>query len=118
MLSRHFSHMAREIDGLIQTDYTNRILPREAQLKALEAQIIRHFLYNTLSAINWRAKMRGAQEISDMVGGPEQSARYAERRQRADPIEQEFLVQSSYRDTKRIRFDETLDYRLAWKVTS
>ena len=36
MLSRHFSHMAREIDGLIQTDYTNRILLREAQLRRVQ----------------------------------------------------------------------------------
>ena len=39
--------MAREIDGLIQTDYTNRILLREAQLKALEAQINPCLLYTS-----------------------------------------------------------------------
>ena len=39
MLSRHFSHMAREIDGLIQTDYTNRILLREAQLRRVEEKL-------------------------------------------------------------------------------
>ena len=114
MLSRHFSHMAREIDGLIQTDYTNRILLREAQLKALEAQINPHFLYNTLSAINWRAKMRGAQEISDMVEALSNLLRVTlNDDSRLIPLEQELSLVQSYIVIQRIRFDETLDYRLA-----
>ena len=114
MLSRHFSHMAREIDGLIQTDYTNRILLREAQLKALEAQINPHFLYNTLSAINWRAKMRGAQEISDMVEALSNLLRVTLNDDSGlIPLEQELSLVQSYSVIQRIRFDETLDYRLA-----
>ena len=114
MLSRHFSHMAREIDGLIQTDYTNRILLREAQLKALEAQINPHFLYNTLSAINWRAKMRGAQEISDMVEALSNLLRVTLNDDSGlIPLEQELSLVQSYIEIQRNRFDETLDYRLA-----
>ena len=113
MLSRHFSHMAREIDGLIQTDYTNRML-REAQLKALEAQINPHFLYNTLSAINWRAKMRGAQEISDMVEALSNLLRVTLNDDSGlIPLEKELSLVQSYIVIQRIRFDETLDYRLA-----
>ena len=67
MLSRHFSHMAREIDGLIQTDYTNRILLREAQLKALEAQINPHFLYNTLECIRSEALLYECDSIARMA---------------------------------------------------
>ena len=114
MLSRHFSHMAREIDGLIQTDYTNRILLREAQLKALEAQINPHFLYNTLSAINWRAKMRGAQEISDMVEALSNLLRVTLNDDSGlIPLEKELSLVQSYIVIQRIRFDETLDYMLA-----
>ena len=92
MLSRHFSHMAREIDGLIQTDYTNRILLREAQLKALEAQINPHFLYNTLSNL-LRVTLN---DDSGLI-----------------PLEQELSLVQFYIVIQRIRFDETLDYRLA-----
>lgn len=114
MLSRHFSHMAREIDGLIQTNYTNRILLREAQLKALEAQINPHFLYNTLSAINWSAKMHGAQEISDMVEALSNLLRVTLNDDSGlIPLERELSLVQSYIVIQRIRFDETLDYRLA-----
>ena len=37
-----------------------KLLSKDARLKALENQINPHFLYNTLEAVNWRAKAIGA----------------------------------------------------------
>ncbi|MDO4292337.1 MAG: histidine kinase [Eubacteriales bacterium] len=67
LLHRQFDHMARQISDLIASNYTNELLIKDAQLKALEMQINPHFLYNTLEAINWRAKAIGASAISLMV---------------------------------------------------
>ena len=66
-LNSHFITMAKEVDGLIQTVYADKILAREAQIKILESQINPHFLYNVLSTIDWTAKKYGVQEISDQV---------------------------------------------------
>ncbi len=55
-LHQRFDRMATQIRTLVDTNYKNELLRKEAQIKALESQINPHFLYNTLESINWRAK--------------------------------------------------------------
>ncbi|MFQ7005122.1 MAG: sensor histidine kinase [Ruthenibacterium lactatiformans] len=57
-------------------------------------------MYNTLSAINWRAKMRGAQEISDMVEALSNLLRVTLNDDSGlIPLEQELSGAVLYRDT-------------------
>lgn len=65
-LTNNFQEMINEINRLIQEDYKNKIVLRETQLKALQAQINPHFLYNCLSMINSKALMNGQTEISQL----------------------------------------------------
>lgn len=59
--------MVRETRHLVEEVYESKIQQREAEIKALQAQINPHFLYNTLSAINWMALRNGNDDISRMV---------------------------------------------------
>ena len=54
MLHKGFNDMAVEINDLIEKNYVNELLKKEAQLKTLESQMDPHFLYNTLDSINWQ----------------------------------------------------------------
>lgn len=62
-----FNKMSQQIKYLIDTVYKKQIAMKDAEINALQAQINPHFLYNTLEAINWKAKMNGVEEISDMI---------------------------------------------------
>lgn len=62
-LSRGFNTMVTEINTLIDTVYKTQILQREAEFKALQAEINPHFLYNTLDTICWQAKLSHNEEI-------------------------------------------------------
>lgn len=50
---------------------------KEAEIRALEAQINPHFLYNTLDSINWLAIDKEEHQISQMLKGLAQILRYS-----------------------------------------
>ena len=67
LLVRSFRRMMDEINRLIHEVYENKIALKEFELKALTAQINPHFLYNSLSVINWMAIRSNQREISKVT---------------------------------------------------
>lgn len=66
-LADSFNDMSTELENLVENVQTEQLTRKEVEIKALQAQINPHFLYNTLETINWHAQLKGAPEISDMV---------------------------------------------------
>lgn len=66
-LSKCFNKMSLEIDNLLNRVYKEQLTRKESELKALQAQINPHFLFNTLESINWMAQLNNVPEIRDMV---------------------------------------------------
>lgn len=64
VLVRTFTRMMDEINKLISQVYEAKIKLQKIEMKALQAQINPHFLYNSLSIINWKALEADNEEIS------------------------------------------------------
>lgn len=64
---RTFNKMSENIKNLIDTVYKEQIVMKQSEINALQAQINPHFLYNTLESINWKAKIHGDDEVSEMI---------------------------------------------------
>lgn len=59
--------MIADTRRLIDDVYSSRLKQKEYEIKALQAQLNPHFLYNVLSAINWHAITSDNMEISGIV---------------------------------------------------
>lgn len=66
-LAESFNHMTHRIHELIERVYKAQIMEKESELKALEAQINPHFLYNSLSTISWMARKVKAGNIDNLA---------------------------------------------------
>lgn len=77
IIAKRFNKMINNINELMQQVTNVTIKQKEAEIKALEAQINPHFLYNTLDTINWKAIEREEYEISTMINSLAKILRYA-----------------------------------------
>lgn len=108
-LHREFDRMANEIVAYIQTDYTNQILMKDAHIKALEAQIDPHFLYNVLASVNWRAKAIGEEQIPAMVEALSKLLRATLSGQDDDfTLKMEMELVNNYMTIQQIRYEDLL----------
>lgn len=67
-LSDSFEHMSVRIKRLMEKVRNEEIALRKTELKALQAQINPHFLYNTLDSIQWMCERGKNEDASKMVG--------------------------------------------------
>lgn len=113
MLYRGFGSMMKRIRTLINEVYLGKITQKEAELKALQAQINPHFLYNTLSLINWKALAAGEEDISRMTLAMSTFYRIALNRGRnVLQVEAELSNTRAYLEIQSMLHDGDFDYEI------
>ncbi|SDO25004.1 two-component system, sensor histidine kinase YesM [Paenibacillus sp. yr247] len=112
-LERRFNSMLQKMKELIQIEYKSKIEKRTAQLKAMQAQINPHFLYNALQSIGGVALSRNAPEIYEHVRALSELFRYTIKMKSdivtvADEIEHV----TNYLQIQKLRFQDMIHIQI------
>lgn len=112
-LEYDFSIMVNKVNTLINENYVKQLLIKETELKALQAQINPHFLYNTLASINGLAKMNGQDKISTMVKSLGNLLRSSVRNNEiVISMDEEFSLLKDYVTIQKLRYGNRLDFNI------
>jgi two-component system sensor histidine kinase YesM len=105
-----FNNMLDEIENLFTEVYKKQLLLKESELKALQAQINPHFIFNVLETISWEAKMSGNENITMMVHslGELLRSNFTFSNREKIKIEEELKYVNFYLDLQNIRFGDKI----------
>ncbi|WP_066190923.1 cache domain-containing sensor histidine kinase [Gracilibacillus timonensis] len=76
-ISNSFNRMIYKINELIKQVYEREMKEKQAELKALQAQINPHFLYNTLDTLYWMLYVKGEEKIGGLIVSLSSMLRYS-----------------------------------------
>ncbi|WP_168714410.1 cache domain-containing sensor histidine kinase [Niallia nealsonii] len=76
LLEKRFTTMVYKIKELIDKEYKSEIATKEAQFKALQAQINPHFLYNTLQLVGGMAVAHNTASVYTVISALSDMFRY------------------------------------------
>lgn len=108
-----FNQMVVEIKELINNNYVMALAEKESELRALQAQINPHFLYNTLDSLYWRALDAGNEEISEDILALSQLFRMVlSEGKGVTTVTQEKELLTRYLHIQKMRFSKRLDYKI------
>ena len=112
-LSDSFGHMVLRIQQLMVTVRQEEINLRKTELKALQAQINPHFLYNTLDSIAWMCEQGQNADAVRMVHALARLFRISiSKGHELIPIAKEIEHAESYLQIQQFRYQDIMDYRI------
>lgn len=112
-LYNQYQTMLEENNRYIKSEYENKMILMDTQMKALESQINAHFLYNTLEAINSLAEIEEAEDISVMALALGDMFRYSIKTKGAlVTLEKELAHVKNFVAIQQIRFDNGFRFEM------
>lgn len=110
-LTESFEHMVVQIKELVEKVRQEEVTLRKTELKALQAQINPHFLYNTLDAIAWLCEEERHKDAVEMVNSLAKLFRISiSRGHELITIEKEMQHAKSYLKIQNFRYKNQFTY--------
>lgn len=117
-IADHFNVMMKKVNEQMQMVREAGIREKDAEIRALEAQINPHFIYNTLDTINWMAIENDEQEISEMLSRFAQILRFQiQKSNQIITIREEIAYLEQYLYLQKVRFMDNFEYLIECQET-
>jgi len=108
-----FNRMLEQITGLMEDNRHVQKEKHRAEIKALQAQIDPHFLYNTLNTIYWKTKLKKSEEVGQMVMALSKLFQLGlNNGQEMTTIKKELLHVEQYLSIQQKCYDNLFEYRV------
>ncbi|MGD7043359.1 cache domain-containing sensor histidine kinase [Jeotgalibacillus proteolyticus] len=114
-LNLSYNQMVEHTNYLIRMVYEKELIRNQAELKALQAQINPHFLFNTLNALYWLLEEKEEEELADHVVAMSELFRYTISGPKKDEwvtLKTELDHVERYIQLMKMRFGEKLDWSI------
>lgn len=110
-LGRSFNLMTSEIQALMEQNVYEQKQKRKSELKALQAQINPHFLYNTLDSIIWMSEEGENDEVVEMTSALARLLRQSISNDKEEvELEKEIEYVKNYLTIQKMRYKDKLEF--------
>lgn len=110
-LGRSFNLMTSEIRALMEQNVYEQKQKRKSELKALQAQINPHFLYNTLDSIIWMSEAGENDEVVEMTSALARLLRQSISNDKEEvELEKEIEYVKNYLTIQKMRYKDKLEF--------
>lgn len=112
-LGRKFTALMEQVSRLMEEVKQAEESKRVEELKALQAQINPHFLYNTLDMVYWLAKMDRNEKIANLIADLADFFRLSlNKGEDITSVEREAAHVEKYLEIQRVRMDGKFEYSI------
>lgn len=112
-LSRSYNLMTDEIQQLMKENIEEQRQKRKNEMRALQAQINPHFLYNTLDSIVWMAEWGKTKEVVEMTAALAKLFRQSiSNEKEMITIREEVEYVHNYLQIQQMRYKDKLEYQI------
>jgi two-component system, sensor histidine kinase YesM len=114
-LNSTYNQLVKETNHLIKMVYEKEITRSRSELKALQAQINPHFLFNTLDALRWTLEEKDEEDLAEFVVSMSELFRYTITKQTDGDwvsIKEEIHHIENYMEIIKMRFGDHLKWKL------
>jgi two-component system sensor histidine kinase YesM len=112
-LTANLNTMAGNIKALMEDNIEEQRVARKSEMKALQAQITPHFLYNTLDSIIWLAEAGKYDDVVEITRALSAFFRISlNQGSEWVSVEEEFRHVESYLTIQKIRYHDILEYTI------